>query len=58
MAVLLSLQESSGAFIYRPGAEESRLMATIDAIPTLLQPYPSDFILSHRLYLPRITIAN
>ena len=46
--VLLHLQEGSGAFIYRPGAEESRLMATLDAVPALMHPYPGDI----RFYLP------
>jgi hypothetical protein len=39
-ATLLSYQESSGAFVYIKGAgkEESRLMATADALVALLQP--------------------
>jgi len=48
---LLSLQEESGAFIYRVGGEESRLLATIDAVPALLHRYPDDKI----SYLPIIT---
>lgn len=50
--VLLGLQEASGAFIYRPGAEESRLMATLDAVPALLHPYPRDFTKQFVVFLP------
>ena len=42
-ATLLSYQESNGAFIYikEAGKEESRLMATADALVALLQPLTS-----------------
>jgi hypothetical protein len=56
--VLLSLQEAGGAFIYRPGAPESRLLATYDAIPTLLQPYPGDEELPLRLYIPSLRLSH
>lgn len=56
--VLLGMQEPGGAFVYRPGAEESRFLATYDAIPTLLQPYPGDFDLPLSLYLPAIRVAS
>ena len=38
--LLLTYQEPSGAFVYirQPGREESRLMATVDALNALLQP--------------------
>lgn len=49
---LLAMQEAGGAFIYRPGAEESRLMATLDAIPALLHPYPGDVVLQFAVFLP------
>ena len=49
---LLNLQEESGAFIYRVGGEESRLLATIDAVPALLHTYPSDIPKPNPLYLP------
>jgi len=49
---LFSLQEESGAFIYRVGGEESRLLATIDAVPALLHTYPSDIPKPNPLYLP------
>ncbi len=58
VAVLLSMQEASGAFIYRPGAEESRLLATYDAIPALLQPYPGDDELPLRLYTPFMRLSH
>ena len=54
---LLTLQEESGAFIYRVGGEESRLMATIDAVPALLHTYPGDIPKTNHLYLP-ILIAT
>lgn len=40
---LLSYQEPSGAFVYiqQPGREESRVMATVDALTALLQPLNS-----------------
>jgi len=49
---LLNLQEESGAFIYRVGGEESRLLATIDAVPALLHTYPGDILKPNLLYLP------
>jgi hypothetical protein len=52
--VLLGLQEAGGAFVYRPGAEESRLLATLDAIPALLHPYPEDFSAQFGLFLPLV----
>ena len=51
---LLNLQEESGAFIYRVGGEESRLLATIDAVPALLQTYPGDIPKTEILHLPLI----
>lgn len=56
--VLLGLQEPGGAFIYRPGAEESRFLATYDAVPALLQPYPGDVDLPLSLYTPAIRLAS
>ena len=53
--VLLGLQAAGGAFIYRPGAEESRLLATLDALPALLHPYPGDFTTQFGVFLPRIS---
>ncbi len=52
LAVLLSLQDASGAFIYRPDAEESRFMATLDAVPALLHPYPGDAVMQFIVFLP------
>ncbi len=49
---LLDLQEGSGAFIYRVGGEESRLLATIDAVPALLHTYPGDIHKTNHVYLP------
>jgi len=37
---LLRFQEPGGAFIYTEGTPESRLLATLDALPALLAPYP------------------
>ncbi len=50
--VLLGLQEAGGAFIFRPGAEESRLMATFDSIPALLHTYPGDILTPFSIFLP------
>jgi len=52
---LLRYQEPSGAFVYiqQPGREESRVMATVDALVALLQPLnPAPFC--RPLYLPLI----
>ena len=51
-AALLSYQEPSGAFIYtkQAGKEESRLMATTDALVGLLQPLASTAICRHPTY--------
>lgn len=54
LVVLLSLQDATGAFIYRPGAEESRFMATLDAVPALLPPYPGDVATPLAIFLPVI----
>jgi len=51
---LLDYQESSGAFIYKTGVEESRMLATLDAIPTLLETYPDDIPKPIIHYLPVI----
>jgi len=37
---LLHFQEPSGAFAYTEAQPESRLLAVLDALPTLLAPYP------------------
>jgi len=55
---LLNLQEESGAFIYRVGGEESRLLATIDAVPALLHTYPGDILKPNPLYLPILITAR
>ena len=51
---LLDYQEASGAFIYKPDAEESRMLATLDAIPTLLETYPEDILKPLVFYMPII----
>jgi hypothetical protein len=54
-ATLLSYQESSGAFVYikEAGKEESRLMATADALVALLQPL-TPAVTCRSTYLPLI----
>ena len=54
-ATLLSYQESSGAFVYikEAGKEESRLMATADALAALLQPL-TPAVICRSTYLPLI----
>ena len=54
-AALLSYQESSGAFVYikEAGKEESRLMATADALVALLQPL-TPAVTCRSTYLPLI----
>lgn len=51
---LLGYQEVDGAFIYKPDAEESRILATLDAVPTLLKTYPEDIEKPIVHYLPVI----
>ena len=55
-ATLLSYQESSGGFVYikEAGKEESRLMATADALVALLQPLDTGSDLSLNPILPLI----
>jgi len=52
---LLSFQEPSGAFVYiqQAGQEESRLMATVDALNALAQPSVAQPV-CHPTYLPLI----
>lgn len=52
--ILLDLQAPDGAFNYRLDNPESRLLATLDAIPALLHSYPSDVSLPIKSYLPVI----
>ncbi|PKO23617.1 MAG: hypothetical protein CVU38_03265 [Chloroflexi bacterium HGW-Chloroflexi-1] len=50
---LLTFQAPSGAFVYiqQPGQEESRIMATVDALTALAQPQ-LDAPICHPVYLP------
>ena len=54
-ASLLTYQEAGGAFVYikEQGKEESRLMATADALGALLQPMAQQ-VTCRSLYLPLV----
>ncbi len=58
LSVLLGFQEASGAFVFRHGAEESRSLATFDAVGVLMQTYPGDAAKPLRLYLPGIAVGS
>lgn len=49
---LLSLQNADGSFDFQAGVPGDRLMATLDALNVLLQPFPGDELPPPRLYLP------
>jgi hypothetical protein len=49
---LLSLQNANGSFDFQAGVPGDRLMATLDALTVLLQPFPGDELPPPRLYLP------
>ncbi len=51
---LLNYQEASGAFIYKADAEGNPMLATLDAIPTLLETYPDDIPKPLFFYMPII----
>lgn len=58
VSVLLGFQEASGAFVFRHGAEESRSMATYDAVGVLMQAYPGDTAKPLRTYLPVLVVGD
>lgn len=58
LSVLFGFQEASGAFVFRHGAEESRSMATYDAVGVLMQTYPGDVAKLLRMYLPVLAVGN
>lgn len=49
---LLALQNADGSFDFQAGVPGDRLMATLDAINVLLQPFPGDSLPPPRAYLP------
>lgn len=49
---LLALQNANGSFDFQTGVPGDRLMATLDALSVLLQPFPGDSLPPPRLYLP------
>ncbi len=49
---LLALQNADGSFDFQTGVPGDRLMATLDALNVLLQPFPGDSLPPPRLYLP------
>ncbi len=49
---LLALQNPDGSFDFQAGVAGDRLMATLDALNVLLQPFPGDSLPPPRLYLP------
>jgi len=57
LAALLSFQEGSGAFAYSRDWSESRLLATLDAIPVLAAFFPDDPVLNEQRFLPLLVQA-
>ncbi len=49
---LLALQNADGSFDFQAGIPGDRLMATLDALNVLLQPFPGDDLPPPRVYLP------